>query len=67
VPDPVAVIQTVGATFAAIDVELERLAAVRLVAVRDLREDGWSYDRIAAATGLSKGRVQQLSNLSRST
>jgi hypothetical protein len=44
---------------------LERIAAVRLTAVRRLRDDGWSYDRIAAATGLSKGRVQQLSNLSR--
>jgi DNA-directed RNA polymerase specialized sigma24 family protein len=65
-PDPVSIIKTVGDTFAALDGELERMAAVRLSAVRRLRDDGWSYDRIAAATGLSKGRVQQLSNDSRS-
>lgn len=59
--DPVDVIKAVGDTFAALDGELERIAAVRLAAVRQLRADGWSYDRIAAATGLSKGRVQQLS------
>jgi hypothetical protein len=55
----------VGDTFAALDVELERLADVRIAAIRRLRADGWSYDRIAAATGVSGPRVQQLSNLSR--
>jgi len=59
--DPVTVITAVGDTFAALDAELERIARVRLAAVRRLRTDGWSYDRIAAATGLSKGRVAQLS------
>ena len=58
-------VRAVGDTFAALDSELERIAAVRLDAVRRLRGEGWSYDRIAAATGLSKGRVAQLSNLVR--
>ena len=59
--DPVAIIKAIGDTFAAIDGELDRIAKVRLRAVHRLRHDGWSYDRIAAATGLSKGRVAQLS------
>jgi DNA-directed RNA polymerase specialized sigma24 family protein len=63
--DPVEVCTAVGDTFAALDTELERLAEVRIAAIRQLRADGWSYDRIAAATGLSKPRVQQLSNLGR--
>lgn len=60
ITDPVARIKAVGDAFAALDTELERLALVRLQAVRDLRGLGWSYDRIAAGTGLSKGRVAQL-------
>lgn len=59
--DPVSAIKTVGDTFAALDAELARIASVRLEAVGSLRKQGWSYDRIAAATGLSKGRVAQLS------
>ncbi len=58
--EPLAVIRGVGDTFAALDGELERLARPRLDAVRALRREGWSYDRIATATGLSKGRVAQL-------
>ena len=58
--EPLAVIRGVGDAFAALDGELERLARPRLDAVRALRRDGWSYDRIASATGLSKGRVAQL-------
>jgi DNA-directed RNA polymerase specialized sigma24 family protein len=63
--DPVAVIRATADTFAALDAELERIAAVRLAAVARLRTEGWSYDRIAAATGLSKGRVAQLSRAPR--
>jgi DNA-directed RNA polymerase specialized sigma24 family protein len=59
--DPVDIVTGVGNTFAALDAELERLAKVRLKAVHRLRREGWSYDRIAAATGLSKGRIAQLS------
>lgn len=61
--NPVDVCKAVGDTFAALDVEMERLADVRIAAIGQLRADGWSYDRIAAATGLSKPRVQQLSKL----
>jgi DNA-directed RNA polymerase specialized sigma24 family protein len=57
---PVEQVRAVGDAFAALDAELERVAKVRLRAVAQLRRDGWSYDRIAAATGLSKGRVAQL-------
>jgi hypothetical protein len=59
--DPVDIVTGVGDTFAALDGELERIAKVRLKAVHRLRREGWSYDRIAAVTGLSKGRVAQLS------
>lgn len=59
-PDPVAVTKQVGNFFAAIDRELERVANVRLAAIAAMRAQGWSYDRIAAETGLSKARVAQL-------
>jgi hypothetical protein len=65
--DEVTSIRAVGDTFAALDAELERIAKVRLRAVRRLRAQGWSYDRIAAATDLSKGRVAQLSKDPRRT
>ena len=58
--DPVDTIKGVGDAFAAMDVELARLADVRLEAVNSLRDEGWSYDQIALSTGLSKGRVAQL-------
>lgn len=58
--DPVDTIKGVGDAFAAMDMELGRLADVRLEAVNSLREEGWSYDQIALSTGLSKGRVAQL-------
>lgn len=60
VSEPLAVIEAVGDTFAALDDALAELAMPRLRAIAKLREDGWSYDRIAAATNLSKGRVAQL-------
>src|SRR5690349_4642321 len=59
--DEVSIVRAVGDAFAALDSELERIARVRLRAVHRLRRQGWSYDRIAEATGLSKGRVAQLS------
>ena len=59
--DDVTIVRAVGDAFAALDGELERIAKVRLRAVQRLRSQGWSYDRIAQATGLSKGRVAQLS------
>ncbi len=53
-------IEAVGNTFAALDDALAELALPRLRAVAELRRRGWSYDSIAAATNLSKGRVAQL-------
>ena len=58
--DPLEIIRDVGDAFAALDAELARYADIRLNALIRLRADGWSYDRIAAATGLSKDRVARL-------
>ena len=60
VADPLQRITAVGDAFAGLDGELARIAKVRLAAVQELRDQGWSYDRLAAATGLSKGRIAQL-------
>ncbi len=61
VGDDINIVLAVGNAFAALDAELERIAKVRLRAVRRLRRQGWSYERIAAASGLSNARVAQLS------
>jgi hypothetical protein len=58
--DPVETIKNVNDFFAGLDVEVERVAKVRLEAVTRLREAGWPYGRIAAATGLSRQRVAEL-------
>lgn len=58
--EPLAVIEAVGDTFAAVDDALAELALPRLRAIAELRRQGWSYDKIADATQLSKGRVAQL-------
>ena len=58
--DPLTVTRHVGDLYAMLHVELDRIAAVRIRAVRTLRAQGWSYDRIAHASGLSKARVAQL-------
>jgi DNA-directed RNA polymerase specialized sigma24 family protein len=63
--EPLAVIAAVGDTFAALDDALAELALPRLRAVAELRRRGWSYDRIAEATNLSKGRVAQLAREAR--
>lgn len=58
--NPLATVTAVGDVFAALDDALAEIALPRLRAIADLRRQGWSYDRIAAATNLSKGRVAQL-------
>jgi DNA-directed RNA polymerase specialized sigma24 family protein len=58
--DPVEAMRAVSDAFAALDAELDALAIVRLRAVQALRDEGWSYQDIADATGVSKGRVAQL-------
>lgn len=62
---PVAAINAVGDVFAALDDALAELALPRLHAIAHLRREGWSYDRIAGATNLSKGRVAQLAREAR--
>lgn len=63
--EPLAVIEAVGDTFAALDDALAEIALLRLRAIAELRRQGWSYDRIADATSLSKGRVAQLAREAR--
>ena len=60
IPDPIEQTRAVGDAFAALDIELEALADVRLRAISRLRAGGWTYARIAQATGLSDARVAQL-------
>lgn len=45
---------------AAVDDAMNAVRNVRLNAVAELRAAGWSYDRIAEASTLSKSRVAQL-------
>lgn len=61
IDDPVQAVTAVSDVLAALNDEIERIAAVRLEGVRTLRRRRWSYDRIAEATGLSKSRAAQLS------
>lgn len=62
---PVATVNAVGDVFAALDDALAEVALPRLQAIAHLRRDGWSYDRIARETNLSKGRVAQLAREAR--
>ena len=52
-------------TLAALDDALAEIALLRLRAIAELRRQGWSYDRIADAKSLSKGRVAQLARETR--
>jgi DNA-directed RNA polymerase specialized sigma24 family protein len=63
--EPAVVARAVGDAYAALDQELEKFAKVRQKAVAQLRRQGWSYDRIAKATDLSKARVAQISRAAR--
>lgn len=60
ITDPLELIVAVGDVFAALDDALEEVALPRPRAVAQLRRLGWSYDRLADATKLSKARVAQL-------
>ena len=62
---PLETIAAMGDTYAALDDALDAVALPRLRAIAQLRAQGWSYDRIAAATDLSKGRVAQLARAAR--
>ena len=63
--EPLDVIAAVGDVFASLDDALAELALPRLRAIADLRRQGWSYDKIATETNLSKGRVAQLAREAR--
>lgn len=58
--DPAQQARTVGDFFAALDVELEHMAALRLQAVAAMRRQGMTYKSISSATGISEPRVAQL-------
>lgn len=58
--EPAMIISAVNTFMAAMEQELGRFGTMRLSAVAALRQQGASYDRIAASTGLSKSRVAQL-------
>jgi hypothetical protein len=60
ISEPSERVRSVNDFYAQLDFELEQFASVRLEAVGELRSAGWSYERISAATGLSKARVAQL-------
>lgn len=59
--DSQVVVRAVNDFFAQLDFELEAVADVRQDAVRQLRQQGWTLERIAQATGLSVSRVGQIS------
>lgn len=60
VRDPEERIRIVGDLFAALDDPVEQLTTLRLEAVGELRKQGWTYDRLASLSGLSKTRIAQL-------
>ena len=60
IEDPATRARAVGDLFAALDTELAAIAQVRYQAVREMRSDLMSYQLIADASGLSKGRVAQV-------
>lgn len=55
-----AMVDAVSETLAAVEEELDAVRMLRWEAIASLRAQGWSYDRMAAATSLSKTRVRQL-------
>jgi hypothetical protein len=63
IAEPIDRVQAANDFYAQLDYELEKVAKVRLEAIRELRATGWSYNRIAEATGLSKERVAQLARI----
>lgn len=60
IEDPVQTIKEANDAFAGLDDVVDDLAVPRLRAVIQLREQGWTLQRIGTETGLSKMRVQQL-------
>lgn len=61
IEDPARRAQAVREVRDALDHEMDALMTILVVAVHELRQDGASYDKIAASTGLSKAWVARLS------
>jgi hypothetical protein len=60
VDDDVEAIRATGELFNALDDAILAIGEPRLRALVRLRAQGWSYNRLVEATGLSKTRVAQL-------
>lgn len=60
IDDDVGTIRAVGESFNALDDAILAIGEPRLNAIARLRGEGWSYNRIIDATGLSKTRVAHL-------
>ncbi|KQV63404.1 hypothetical protein ASC64_17615 [Nocardioides sp. Root122] len=58
--DDLATIRATGEVFNALDDAILAIGEPRLRALVRLRAQGWSYNRLVDATGLSKTRVAQL-------
>jgi hypothetical protein len=58
--DDLATIRAPGEVFNALDDAIIAIGEPRLRALVRLRAQGWSYNRLVEATGLSKTRVAQL-------
>lgn len=63
IPEPAARVAALSAVILALDSRVDLVARARLRDLRLLRDNGWSYQRIALRTGLSKSRVAQLSRV----
>ncbi|WP_141775415.1 hypothetical protein [Phycicoccus sp. SLBN-51] len=60
VEDDLETIRATGQVFNALDDAILAIGEPRLRALARLRAQGWSYNRLVEATGLSKTRVAQL-------
>lgn len=65
VPDPLVGVLSVREALDVVDEGVAALGEVRLRRLSELRAAGWSYGRLEKATGLSKGRIGQLSRQAR--
>ncbi|MGV7251943.1 helix-turn-helix domain-containing protein [Mycobacterium kansasii] len=60
IDDPLARYEHAGREQQSAEAVVTRMSDLRARCLAELHADGWSYATIAAATGLSRARVQQL-------
>lgn len=60
IDDPLARFEASGRRMAEAEKAVGRLADLRARALAELHVDGWSFASIAAATGMTRARAQQL-------